>query len=412
MAKRRGHHEGTSYQRPDGTWQWRETFPDGRRRSFYGRTEREARKKARDALRDVEDGLSRHGEKLTMRTYLTEWLTDTAQDRVRPTTLESYRSHIDHHIIPSIGHFRLRDLTATDVNRMLTGIVRSKTSPATANRVRATLRTALASAVRAQMVRMNAAALSDARKERRKRIDPLTAEQARHLIDATRKDRMGPLIAIALATGMRQGELLALRWSDIDLEEGVVQVNRTLTWRKGEPAKGEAKQVAVFSDPKTEQSRRLVPLTRSAVDAFRRQEGVIAEMEQAATITNWRPLRNESLVFPSTVGTPQLSSNVTHRLQTLLEAATLPRQRFHDLRHATASLLLAEGVDLFTVKSILGHSQIALTANTYGHLTEKLSRDAAVRLDRAFQYANPEPSAPKDAPDTIDSDGMSEDTET
>lgn len=398
---RRGHHEGTSYQRPDGRWQWRETFPDGRRRSFYGRTEREARRKAKDALRDYEDGLSRRGEKLTMRVYLADWLETTAADRVRPSTLESYRSHIDHHIVPAIGGIQLRELTATDVNRMLASMVRKGVSPSTANRVRATLRTALTSAVKAQMVRTNAAGLSDARTERKERITPLAAQQARRLIEHTRNDRMGPLIAVALATGMRQGELLALRWSDVDLEGRVVHVRRTLTWRAGGVA-DERKRIPVFSDPKTEQSRRSIRLTQSAVDAFKRQREIVTELEQLATVANWRPVPGEDLVFPSTHGTPQIGSNVTHRLQQLLEDAGLPRQRFHDLRHATASLLLAEGVDLFTVKEILGHSQISLTANTYGHLTDKLADDAAARLDRVFADAN---RAPNFAPDPIDSDG-------
>ncbi len=136
---RRGHHEGTSYHRSDGRWEWKETFPNGRRRSFYGKTEREARRKAKQALRDYEDGLSRRGEKLTMRTYLADWLETTAAERVRPSTLESYRSHVEYHIVPAIGSIQLRQLTATDVNRMLAALIRKGVSPATANRVRATL---------------------------------------------------------------------------------------------------------------------------------------------------------------------------------------------------------------------------------------------------------------------------------
>ena len=400
---RRGHHEGTSYQRPDGLWQWRATFPDGRRRSFYGKTRREAKRKADDALRDFESGLTARSERMTMQAYLSHWLEDTAASRVRPSTLESYRSHIDHHIVPALGTIRLRDLSATDVNHMLASIVRSGVSPTTANRVRATLRTALTSAVKSGMILRNAATLSDARKERRHRITPLTAEQARQLIQATRDDRLGPLIAVALATGMRQGELLALRWSDIDLENRVIHVHRTLTWRKGGPD-DDRKMIPVFSDPKTEQSRRSIRLTHSAIEALHRQRAQLIEMEQAATVANWKPIPGEDLVFPSSHGTPQSGPNVTHRLHALLEDAGLPQQRFHDLRHATASMLLAEGVDLFTVKEILGHSQISLTANTYGHLTDKLADDAATRLNRALGYAKTETSAPKGAPDPIDSD--------
>ncbi len=285
--------------------------------------------------------------------------------------------------MPALRGVRLRDLSSVQINRMLTSLVAGGMSPTTANRIRATLRTALTSAVKDGLILRNVAALSDPRRERRERITPLTAEQARLLIRETRTDRIGPLIEVAIMTGMRQGELLALHWDDVDLESGVVHVRRTLTWRRGDEGSGR-KMMPVFSDPKTEQSRRSIKLTRSAVEALKRQQQKVVELEQEATVKNWRPIDGEDLVFLSAYGTPLNSSNVTHRLQMLLERLKLPKQRFHDLRHATASLLLAEGVDLFTVKEILGHSQISLTANTYGHLTDKLADDAAERLHRAL----------------------------
>ncbi|HEV2128788.1 MAG TPA: site-specific integrase, partial [Thermomicrobiales bacterium] len=372
-----------------------------------GKTEREARRKAKQTLRDYEDGLSRRDERLTVRDYLTDWLETTAANRVRPSTLKNYRFHINNHILPAIGGIQLRELTATDVNRMLAGIVNKGVSPATANLIRATLVNALSSAVKAQMVRSNAAALSDARREKRTRIVPLTPEQARRLIEATKDDRMGPLIAVAIATGLRQGELLALRWQDVDLERRVLDVHRTLTWQKADEG-SHRKRTPAFADPKTAHSRRRVPLTQLAVEAFHRQREVVREMEQAATVASWRPIPGEDLVFVTTVGTPLDGTEVTHRLHRLLEGAGLPQKRFHDLRHSTASFLLAEGADIFTVKEILGHSGISMTADIYGHLTEKLAEDAAARLDRVFADAKTGRSAPKPTPDAIDSD----DTET
>lgn len=391
---RRKNREGSYRRRPDGLIEYRVTFPNGQRRSFYARTERAAKRKADDALRDYEDGLTRRGEKLTVADYMRDWLDTTAQDRVRPSTLRSYRSLTEHHIIPAIGHIRLRELDATDVNRMLAGIVRGKASPTTGNRVRATLRTALASAVKARMIRDNAAALSDPRTERKARIEPLTADQARKLLEVTRDDWMGPLLTVALATGLRQGELLALRWQDIDLDLRFLSVSRTLTWQSD----GDGTRRAVFSDPKTPQSRRRVPLTTQAIEAFTRQRDVVIELEQKATVARWRPLPGEDLVFVSTVGTPLNGVNVTHRVQKIMERAGLPRKRFHDLRHSTAALLLSQGVDIFTVKEILGHSQITLTANTYGHLTDELAEDAASRLEALFS-----PTTPNITPDVIDS---------
>lgn len=403
--RRRGHHEGTGYKRADGRWEWKITLPDGTRRSFYDTTQRGAREKANQAIRNLHAGLSSKAERLTVDAYLTRWLEDTAADRVRPGTYRSYRLHIEHHLIPAFKGMRLRELASTDIDTLLAGLVRKGLSPATANRVRATLRTALEGAVRADLVVRNVAKLSTARRERPRRASPPTQDELRSFLRFIRNDRLGPVIEVAVYSGMRQGELLALVWSDLDLERGVIHVRRTLTWRDGgedQPAK-----VPVFSDPKTDASRRSIKLTAPAISALARQREQNVEMEILAGDL-WRRTQvnrkredkkqppaysnphTHDLVFPSANGNPQNSSNVTHRLQQLLEAAGLPRYRFHDLRHATASLLLAEGLDLFTVKEILGHSQISLTANTYGHMTDRLSDAAARGLERSLADDKPE----------------------
>lgn len=425
--RRRGHHEGTGYKRADGRWEWKVTLPDGTRKSFYDTTQRGAREKASQAIRNLQAGLSSKAERLTVDAYLTSWLEDTAANRVRPGTYRSYRLHIEHHLIPAFKGVRLRDLTSTDIDALLAGLVRTGLSPTTANRVRATLRTALEGAVRADLVVRNVAKLSTARRERPRRVSPPTQDELRSLLRFIRDDRLGPLIEVAVYTGMRQGELLALTWSDLDLEHGVIHVSRTLTWEEGgedQPAK-----VPVFSDPKTEKSRRSIKLTGSAISALQRQRDQNVEMEILAGDL-WRRTQinrkrkdegrkdapaysnphTHDLVFPSANGNPQNSSNVTHRLQQLLEAAGLPRYRFHDLRHATASLLLAEGLDLFTVKEILGHSQISLTANTYGHMTDRLSEAAARGLERSLTDDKPGTLTTKVTTETIapDDTGLDE----
>jgi integrase len=347
----------------------------------------------------MQTGLSTSAERLTVDAYLTSWLEGTAANRVRPATYRSYRDHIENHLIPAFKGIRLRDLSSAHIDSMLAGVIRKGLSPTTANRVRATLRTALEGAVRADMVVRNVAKLSTARRETSHRVSPPTQDELRSLLRYVQKDRMGPLIEVAVYTGMRQGELLALVRSDVDLDRGVIHFRRTLTWVAGN--EDQPARVPVFSDPKTDKSRRWIKLAVPAIAALRRQREQNAEMEmlsgdlwrrqqsnrkrqdEAESPTYLEP-HSYDLVFPSVNGNPPNSSNVTHRLQSLLKAAGLPRYRFHDLRHATASLLLAEGLDLFTVKEILGHGQISLTANTYGHMTDRLS-DAAVRgLERSL----------------------------
>jgi integrase len=301
---------------------------------------------------------------------------------VRPSTFASYSSLIDTHVIPRIGSKRLRTLSVQDINDMLSAITaermpvnetetKQKTSGTTANHVRATLRTAFTAAVRDGYLRQNVAGLADARPVRRQRIKPMEPAEVRRFLRLTAKDRMNSLFVVAVHTGLRQGELLALTWDNIDLDAGVLHVTHTVTAVDGKLTR---------TAPKTEQSERALILSTPAIAALQRQWQRIDELELLAT-DRWE---ENSLVFPSAVGTFLNGSNVTHRFQNLLALHGFPRQRFHDLRHATASILLGEGMDLFAVKEFLGHSQIALTANLYGHLTKKLSEDAAARMGAAL----------------------------
>jgi len=373
VAKKSPNNQGSSRQRPDGRWEWRISLPNGKRKSFYGETQGQARQKAQDAIRDMEKGVDISIRTVTVSVFLARWLEDTAKQRVRPSTLEIYQNHKKRYLDPAFGTVKLKALTPEHVNKMMADMVTRGLSPSTANRTRATLRNALASAVKWGYVSQNVAALADPRTVERTRITPLELDEIRRFLAFTRNHKHGPLFHVAIMTGLRQGELLALRWGpDVDITRGVIHVHHTLTKDYGNGR---------FNAPKTHESRRTVKLTDSAIDALRRQQGINVEQQMMAA-HRWQEY---DLVFPSMTGTPLDNSAITRRLRMLLEAAKLPRQRFHDLRHATASLLLAEGMDIFTVKEILSHSQISLTANTYGHLMKKLSENAAIRLNRAIQ---------------------------
>jgi integrase len=398
---------GSFRQRRNGLWEGRITLPDGERVSVYGKTETEVKHEVRERLRDAERGLDTRRGAVTVKAYMTQWIADAKESgHIREGTWRAYNGHVQNHIIPALGRLQLRNLTPHHVNQMLSKIVtrtdrssdadgkrKGGVSPTTANRVRATLRIALNDAVSARMIPDNAAKLSRARKERRERIRPLELEQVRQLFACTKDHDLGTLIRIAVATGLRQGELLALEWRDVDLDAAELHVRHTLT----RTAAGEWRR----SETKTDRSRRTIKLTPATVAAFRKQRALNAEKRLLAaqhwkrTLTNpgyrergekpnYSKPHSMDLVFITAHGNPQHGSNVTHRLQAVLEEAGLPNQRFHDLRHATASLLLAEGMDLFTVKEILGHSQISLTANLYGHLTSKLAAEAAERLSKVL----------------------------
>lgn len=367
-TKRRGHNEGSIRQRTDGTWEVRLSLPDGKRKSLYGRTRREVQDKLRTALRDLDAGLDLGTSRQTVGQFLDRWLEEIARPNVRPSTYTSYAHHVRQNLKPTLGHLELGKLTPQHVQRLMNEKAKTGLSPRSVQLMRATLRRALGYAVKWSLVSRNVATLVDPPRTVRTPVQPLTTEQARHFIEHTKGDRLGPLFHVAIASGLRQGELFGLRWEDVDFAVGTITVRYALQRIDGKPT---------LVEPKTDKSRRMVTLPASALAALRVQKDRQA-FERQVQGESWREW---SLVFTSSIGTPLEPSNVTHRFQKHLADAGLPRQRFHDLRHCAASLLLAGGVAPRTIMGILGHSQISLTMNTYAHLSPALERDAADRLE-------------------------------
>ncbi len=201
----------------------------------------------------------------------------------------------------------------------------------------------------------------------------LTAAQARRLLTAVAGDRLEGLYRLMLATGLRRGEALALDWADVDLEGGIVRVRRTLA----RTSKG-----LEFSEPKTERSRRAVPLPRAAVEALKAHRSRQAAERHAAGAA-WQGM---GLVFATEVGTPLEPRNVLRRFDVLARGAGLEGVHLHTLRHSTASFLLAAGTHTKVVQEHLGHSSYAITADIYSHVAPVQAREAADRLDEALQW--------------------------
>jgi integrase len=222
------------------------------------------------------------------------------------------------------------------------------------------------------MVARNVATLVDPPALPRKAITPFNPGETQSFLQAAHGDRLEALYVLAITTGLRQGELLGLHWSDVDLEERTARVRLQL--QRIRTAKG---WELTFTEPKTGASRRAVKLTTMAVDALRSHRQRQLE-ERLRAGGRWREM---DLVFASTIGTPMDPRNVYRLYQELLERSGLPRRRFHDLRHSFASLLLLDGIHPKVVQELLGHSTITLTMDTYSHLMPALQENAAERLD-------------------------------
>lgn len=373
---RRGNHEGSIVKRSDGRWMARVSLPNGKRRAFYGATRKEAADKMNAALRNVAKGIPLSDERLTVAAFLDHWLEEAVRPNRRPRTFQSYESHVRVHLKPALGRTRLARLSAPRVQGFMNAKLEEGLSPSTVNRIRATLRRALNQAMRWGLIERNVATLVDAPKVERPRFEPPTVEQTRELMDAIRGDRLEALYLMALALGLRQGELLGLRWEDVDLDGRNVTVRRSLQYIDRE----------LRTAPlKTDKSRRTLPLPASVVAALRAHKAQQGR-ERLAAGPEWE---GDGFVFCTATGRPLHGRNVTRGFQRLLKRHGLPRMRFHDLRHACATFMLAQGADLQVVRETLGHSQISLTADTYAHVMPSLQRDAADRMDAFLSEQRP-----------------------
>ncbi|MGI8829521.1 MAG: tyrosine-type recombinase/integrase [Candidatus Limnocylindria bacterium] len=374
---RRDYGTGSIRQLPDGTWQGRVDLgraSDGTRRrtAFRGKSRREIQRAIGKAISERESGFGvRPSERLTTGAFLDQWLGASAPASLRPRTLVGYRSIVRRHLAPSIGRIPLAKLNGAHVQELVNGLVKGGASPQTVRNVHAVLRRALGQAVRWGILHRNVALAVDLPAARAYDVRALAIDDARQIIDACRGDRLEPLVTLALATGLRQGEALALRWDDVDLPAAQMAVRHTLHRSGG----------VVLSEPKTRRSRRAVTLPAFAVTALRRQRDWFQAQDRLLAAEDWQ---EGGYVFTTRRGTPMHGPDVTRRLQRLLAAAELPRMRFHDLRHGAATLLLSQGVHPRVVMETLGHSTIAVTMNVYSHVVPALQRDAADRLDAAF----------------------------
>jgi integrase len=312
-------------------------------------------------------------DELTIGDFLAGWLTDVVRLTVRPRTYDSYRQVVRLHLAPGLGHITLAALSPADVQAFLNAKSASRLSPRTVAYQRGVLRGALGHAERMGLVSRNVARLALPPRIPRRRVSPLTVEQARTFLGAINGDRLEALYLVALGVGLRQGEILGLRWPDVDFPAGTLTVRHALA---------RIDRQLVLVEPKSATSRRVVPLPGFVLAALAAHR--VAQAQEPQPLRPASPHEFAELVFTTTFGTPLDGITITRRFQRMLLEAGLPRQRFHDLRHACASLLLAQGVPARVVMETLGHSEVSLTLNTYSHVLPSLGREAAERMDEAL----------------------------
>ncbi|MCH7578255.1 MAG: site-specific integrase [Chloroflexi bacterium] len=376
---RRGVQEGSVYRRADGRWVavLHVGYSGGKRqrKSFYGATRQEVASRLAGAVRDRQLGKSPVPEREKLGDFLNRWLEDTARRSIRVSTYAIYEVSLRKHIIPAIGHLKLARLSADDLDGLYSRLLSGGLSPKTVRMIHAVLHRALSHAQRRGAIAVNPASVAAPPSAPRREFRTLAPDEAALLLKAALSDRLYGVYLLALTCGLRQGEILGLRWADVDLNRAVLHVRQQVYRMAGE---------WVFSEPKTAAGRRTVSLSGSAVEALRERR--LAQNKERLRAETWEDL---DLVFSNRRGNPIDKANLLRgSFWPLLERAGLPHMRFHDLRHSCASLLLAEGVHPKVVQEMLGHSSISVTLDIYSHVLPSMQADAAEKMDRLLAASN------------------------
>lgn len=375
MAKR-GNGEGSiTRHKASGKYMARYTVPTPtgtKRKTIYGKTRGEVREKMTRAMADRDSGIVYDDENMTVGEYLDSWLKGSVHGSVRASTYDRYELAVRVHLKPAFGSTKLKKLTPAMVATFYQDKLAAGYAPAGVNKLHVTLHKALDQAVKWHMVPRNVCETVSAPRPAPEEMRTLSRDQVRGLLSAASGDRLEALYVLAIHTGMRQGELLALKWANIDLEAATVSVRRTLT---------KSGTALLTGDTKTGKSRRTISLTERSVTALREHlTRQMADMERLGDLYG-----DQGLVFTTEAGTLINPTNLRKRsLAPLLNRAGLPKVRFHDLRHTCATLLFGKGVHPKYVQELLGHANVAITLDTYSHVIPGMGDQTARAMEDAL----------------------------
>ena len=372
MAKKRANGEGSIRKRKDGRWEGRYTAghdPETGKaiyKNVLGRSQAEVKEKLKQAIGEAQALDITKAGKYTVGEWMEVWFQDYAKIKVRPSSHQTYQGYIHNHIRPNIGDISLEKLTSLDLQKFYKKLlaqgrvdrVEAKGQPKglsakTVRNIHQILSSALKLAQEQRLIHSNPAEGCALPRVEHQEMKTLTTVQLASFFREARESGVFELYYLELATGLRRGELLGLKWEDVDLARGDLRVRRQVSRINGE---------VVEAPLKTKNAYRTLPLAEDTVSVLKEQR---------------KKVGNSPWVFPSPNGGPISPDSVLHMLHRVLKRAGLPKVRFHDLRHTFATLALQNGVDVKTVSGMLGHFSAGFTLDTYAHITSAAQRQAA-----------------------------------
>jgi integrase len=330
----------------------------------------DAQRRLNELLVSLDKGVFTPPGKMTMNELFANWLTGYVKTNCSQRTLEGYSSIIKHHLSPAFGSLLLKKITPQIIQAYY-GNACANLSKRTVHHQHRVLSESLKYALRQGYLGINPCSLVDPPQPSKKTMRTLTPVEVEHLLDISKESYYYPIIYTAISSGLREAELLGLRWRDLDLDLLSISVSQVLYKRSG---------AYQFKEPKTAHSRRCVCMTPKLAVFLREYK---ANREWLYIAAN-RLLSPDSLVFTSCQGQPLNPSVLTHNFHKITIKAGLPGVRFHDLRHTFASLMLLRGAKPKVISEALGHSSMAFTMDVYSHIIEGMQSDAMALLDEVL----------------------------
>ena len=382
MPKRRANGEGNIRKRKDGRWEGRYTVghdPETGKaiiKNVLGKTQAEVKEKLKKAIEENVGIDYGRAKTYTVGSWLEVWMENYAKMKLRPSTFKTSQGFLKNHIKPQIGGIPLADCTSLDLQRFYKHLldggrvdrIEAKKkpkglAPKTVRNIHQMIGSAYNLAIEQHLVTKNPTQGCALPKVEHKEMKTLTADQLSAFFREARDSGVFALYYIDLTTGLRRGELLGLKWSDIDLGKGDIRVQRQI---------GRIDGKIIEMPLKTKNAYRALPLSADAISVLMQQR---------------RKTGNSEWVFPSPTGGPMSPDSVLHMLHRVLKRAGLPKVRFHDLRHTFATMALQNGVDIKTVSGMLGHFSAGFTLDTYAHVTTSAKREAAKTMGNILSGA-------------------------
>jgi integrase len=370
---------GSVRQRSKNSWQiqiYTGLGPDGKPRRHFetvkGR-KGDAQKRLTELLASLDKGVYTPPGKVTLAEHLRNWLDGYVKTNCSQRTLDGYQAIIEGHLIPALGHHQLKQLNQQMIQAYY-GRACEKLSSRTVHHQHRVLSQALKYAVRQGYLGRNPCDLVDPPSPKGKSMRTLTQSEVQDLLISAEGSYYYPVIYTAVSSGLRQAELLGLRWRDIDIASRSISVNQVLYKRRG---------VYQFNKPKTEHSRRRVSMTSKLAEFLGEyrleRERLYHQLGKVTTL--------DDLVFASVEGNPIDPSFLSHTFGKIVKRAKLENVRFHDLRHTFASLMLLRGAPPKVISEALGHSSVAFTMDVYSHILPGMQSDAMALLDEVLPCA-------------------------